>query len=128
MNLETRPGEVRSSELVLLACKLLLLLGEPCLLSLARLVDANGCQEGLEVIVKILGVDAEIPVEEKEKLLLHKVDFGDGETKVLVPADSTVPSPVLVLGGRVVEVLCRKNESGEEDPVNGAAHTLGDRR
>lgn len=88
----------------------LFLLDEPGLLGLAGLVDTDGSQEGFEVGVEILGVDAKVPVKEEKELLLHEVDFGDGETKVLIPANSSVPGPVLVLGRRVVEVLCRKDE------------------
>ena len=117
-------GSVR----ILLAGKLLLALGNPGLLRLACLPDADGSQKGLEVVVEILGVDAQVPVQEEEKLLLHEVDLGDGEAKVFVATDSTVPSPVLVLGRRVVEVLRGKDERGQEDAVHSAPHTLRDRR
>lgn len=78
--------------------------------------------------VKVLGVDAEVPVEKEEELLLHEVDLGDGEAKVLVAANRAVAGPVLVLGGGVVEVLSGKDESGKEDAVGGALHALGNRR
>lgn len=112
-------------KLVLLASKLPLLLSKPGLLSLACLPDTDGCQEGLEMEVEILWVDAEVPVEKEEQLLLHEVDLGDGETKALVAANSSVASPVLVLWRGVVEVLSSQDESGEEDPVGGAGHALG---
>jgi hypothetical protein len=80
------------------------------------------------MVVEVIIVDAEIPVEQEEELLLHEVDFSDGEAKVLVAADSAVAGPVLVLGRGVIEVLSRKDEGGEEDAVDGAAHALGDRR
>ena len=80
------------------------------------------------MVVEILRVDAEIPVKEEQQLLLHKVDLGDGEAKVLVAADSAVPGPVLVLGRGVIEVLGCKDERGEEDAVNCASHALGDGR
>lgn len=80
------------------------------------------------MVVKILGVDAEVPVEEKQKLLLHEVDLSNGETEVVVAAYSAVASPVLVLWGRVVEVLGCKDERSKEDAVGGAFHALGDRR
>ena len=57
------------------------------------------------MVVEVLRVDAEIPVKEEQQLLLHKVDLCDGESKVLVAADSAVPGPVLVLGRGVIEVL-----------------------
>lgn len=80
------------------------------------------------MIVEIVGVDAKIPVQEEKELLFHQVNLGDGEAKVVVAPNSTVPSPVLVLGGRVVEVLSSENERSKEDPVNGASHALGNRR
>lgn len=92
-------GEVLCGELeLLLASVLLLLLDEPGLLSLARLPDTDGCKEGLKVVVKVLGVNAEVPVKKEEQLLLHEVDLGDGEAEVVVTANSAVASPVLVLG------------------------------
>jgi tRNA-binding EMAP/Myf-like protein len=123
-----RTLKVLGSELILLSGKLLLALSDACLLGLSGLVAADGSQEWLEVEVKILWVDAKVPVEEEEKLLLHEVDLGDGEAKVLVAADSTVPGPVLVLGRGVVEVLCSEDEGSQEDSVDGASHALGDRR
>lgn len=119
--------KVLGSELVLLLSKFLLSLSKPSLLSLASLVEANGGQEWLEVGVEILRIDAEVPVKQEKELLLHEVDFGDGEPKVLETPDSGVPRPVLVLGRRVVEVLRRKDERGQEDPVNSTSHALGNR-
>lgn len=78
--------------------------------------------------MEVLSVDAKIPVKEEQKLLLHEVDLGEGEAKVLVAANSAVPGPVLVLGRGVVEVLSRKDEGGEEDAVDGASHALGNGR
>lgn len=80
------------------------------------------------MVVEILRVDAEIPVEEEQQLLLHEVDLGDGEAKVLVAANSAVPGPVLVLGRGVIEVLSCKDERGEKDAVDSASHALGDGR
>ena len=48
--------------------------------------------------VEVFLGDPEVPVEEVEELLLHEVDFGDGEAKVLVASYGGVPGPVLVLG------------------------------
>lgn len=78
--------------------------------------------------VEILGIDAKIPVEKEKQLLLHQIDLGDRETEALVAANSGVPGPVLVLWGRVVQVLSRKNERGEEDAVDSARHSLSNRR
>jgi hypothetical protein len=123
-----RALKVLRRELVLLTCKFLLPLSSPGLLGLARLPHTNGAQEGLEVVVEVVWVDAKIPIEEKEELLLHEVDLGDGKAKVLEAPNSTVPSPVLVLGRGVIEVLGGQNEGREEDPVDGAPHALGNRR
>lgn len=126
-NLATGAGEILSGKLILLAGELLLVLCQSSLGGLARLPDTDGSQEGFEVDVQILGVDAQVPVEKKEQLLLHEVDFGDGKAKVVKAGDGTVPRPVLVLGRRVVEVLRGKNERSQEDAVGGAWHALGNR-
>lgn len=126
---QVRPGSVVfGSECVLLASNLPLALCRPGLLSLACLPDADGCQEGFQMVVEVVRVDAQIPVQEEEELLLHQVDFGDGKAKVVVAANGTVPGPVLVLGRRVVEVLGGEDERGQEDAVDGAAHALCDGR
>jgi len=80
------------------------------------------------VIVEVLGVNAKVPVKKEEELLLHEVDFSDGESKVFVATDGSVPGPVLVLWGRVIEVLSSKDQRSQEDPVDGAAHALGNGR
>lgn len=66
--------------------------------------------------------DAEIPVEQEQKLLLHQVH--------LLELEEThgVGAPVLVLWRRVVEVLGREDEGREEDSVAGAGHALRDGR
>lgn len=95
-------------------------------LGLANLVVANGSEERLQVEVEVILVDAKIPIEEEEKLLLHEVDLGEGKSKVLVAANGAVASPMLVLRRRVIQVLRSQDQGCEEDSVNGAAHTLGD--
>lgn len=115
-------------EAVLLAGELLLAFRSPSLLGLAGLPDADRRQEGFEMVVEVVGVDAEIPVEKEKELLLHEVDLGDGEAEVVVAPDGAVPGPVLVLGGRVVQVLGGKDERSQKDPVNGATHALGNGR
>ena len=50
------------------------------------------------MVVEIVRVDAEVPVEEEEQLLLHEVDLSDGEAEVVVAANRGVLCPVLVLG------------------------------
>lgn len=49
------------------------------------------------MIVKIILVDAEVPVKEEKQLLLHEVDLGERKAKTLVAANSAVAGPVLVL-------------------------------
>lgn len=66
----------------------------------------------------LIFVDSQVVVEQVEQLLLHQVDFGLRE-------HLRVAAPVLVLGGRVVEVLGSDDEGGEEDSVSSARHTLG---
>lgn len=53
----------------------------------------------------------EIPVEEEKHLLLHKVDLSDGEPKARIAFNSSVSSPVLVLGRRIVEILSSQDQS-----------------
>lgn len=60
-------------------------------------------------------------------MLLHEIDFGQGEAKGLVSLDPRVASPVLVLGRRIVQVLRRENKRGKEDSVNRTPHPLGHR-
>ena len=98
------------------------------LLGLLCLPAADRSKEGLEVGEEVGLSHVEVPVEQTKKLLLHQVDFGDAEAKVIVAADRCVTGPVLVLGRGVVEVLCREDERCEEDTVDSAAHALGDRR
>ena len=47
--------------------------------------------------VEVFWGNPEIPVKKVEELLLHKVNFGDGEAKVFVSPYGGVPGPVLVL-------------------------------
>lgn len=65
---------------------------------------------------KLLLGNPEIVVEEVQELLLHEVDFGEGE-------EGRVSLPVLVLWRRVVEVLGSTDESGEEDSMTSAVHS-----
>jgi len=50
------------------------------------------------VEVEVILTDDEVPVEEVEELLLHEVDLDKVEAEALVSLDSSVASPVLVLG------------------------------
>lgn len=60
-------GKVLSGELVLLlASVLLLLFDESGLLGLAGLPDTDGCEKWFKVVVKILGVDAKVPVKKEQ--------------------------------------------------------------
>jgi hypothetical protein len=60
------------------------------------------------MVVQILSVDAKVPVEKEEKLLLHQVDLGDREAEALVTAHSGVPGPVLFLGEESLRFLAAK--------------------
>lgn len=60
-------------------------------------------------------VDGKIVVEEEEKLLFHQVDFSLRE-------HLSVSTPVLVLGGRVIEVFSGDNESRKENTMTSARH------
>ena len=84
-------GNVR--DLLLLATLLLLELALSLLTlnDLALLLDLllllpfpNGCKERLEVYVEVVLSDAEIPIEKKQELLLHQVDFGRCETEAII--------------------------------------------
>lgn len=77
---------------------------------------------------QILFRDPGIKVEQVEHLTFHQVDLCQTKSKALEPLDRGVPRPVLVLGARVVEVLCRENQRGQEDSVYGASHPLGNGR
>jgi len=58
---------------------------------------ADRFQKGLEVVVQIFGANSQIPVQKEKHLLLHEVDFSNGEAEVGKATDSGVTSPVLVL-------------------------------
>lgn len=78
----------------------------------------DGAKERLKVLQQLVLLDSEVVVEQVEELLLHEVDLGLGE-------EDTVPSPVLVLRRRVVEVLGCDNQGGKEDTMSCAMHALG---
>lgn len=92
------------------------------------LLEADGCEKGLKVGEEILICDSQIPVKEEEELLFHKVNFCDGEAEAFEAFHRRIASPVFVLGRAVIQVLGRENERGEEDAVDGAAHSFGDWR
>lgn len=73
--------------------------------------------ERREVLERVGLVKAEIVVQEEEELFLHQVDLGRIE-------QLGKGSPVLVLGGRVVEVLRCGDQGGEENTVPRAWHPL----
>ncbi len=89
-------------------------------------LGADGGQERFEVGVEIFGVDSKVPIEEEKELFFHQIHFGDGESEAVKAFDGGVACPVFVLGRRVVEILRREDEGGQEDAVDGAAHTFGD--
>jgi len=84
--------------LILMVCKHFLLakLLQTGLL-LDDLVFADGSQEWVEMEVEIFRSDSQVPVEKVKKLLLHEVDFGDGEAKVGEVANGCITSPMFVL-------------------------------
>lgn len=92
------------------------------------LLKADGSEEWLKVGKEILICDSQIPVEEEEKLLFHKVDLCNGEAEAFEAFYRRIPSPVFILGRAVVQVLGRQDERGEEDAVDGATHSFGDWR
>lgn len=79
-------------------------------------------KEDGKVGVEVLRSDSQVPVEQEQKLLLHEVHLVQREEV------HGVLGPVLVLGGRIVEVLRGHDERGQEDSVGGARHALGQRR
>lgn len=76
-------------------------------------------EERLEVVNNLILVDCQVVVEQEQELFLHQVDFRLRE-------HLGVPAPMLVLWGRVVEVLGGDDEGGKEDSVSGARHSFGD--
>ena len=92
------------------------------------LLKTYGSEEGLKVVEEILVGYSQIPVEEEEKLLFHKVNFGDRETETLVAFHRRIPSPVFILRGAVIQVLGRQDERSEENAVDCATHPFGDWR
>jgi hypothetical protein len=104
---------------------LILLLGFTFTLLLHAVTDRG--QEGLQVSQEVLLCDTSLPIQEEEQLTLHQVHLGQREAKSLESLHSGVPSPMLVLGARVVQVLGSEDERGEEDPVDSASHALGNR-
>lgn len=91
-------------------------------LSLHALTD--GSQEWFQVSEQFLLRHTGLPVQQKEQLTFHQVHLGQRETKV-ISLHSSVPSPVLVLGAGVVQVLSGEDQRSKEDPVDGATHALG---
>lgn len=92
------------------------------------LLKANGSEEGLKMAIEILVCYSQIPVEEEKELLFHKVNFCDGEAETLEAFHRRIPSPVFILGGAVIQVLGREDERCEKNAVDGATHSLRDRR
>ena len=98
------------------------------LLQLAVVAVHDWRKEGLEVLVQVVRVDPQIPVEQEQQLLLHQVYLRQGETEVLEAPHHAVAGPMLILRRRVIQVLSREDERREEDAVNRASHALGHRR
>jgi hypothetical protein len=85
-------------------------------------------EEGLQMTEQIVFSDARVPVQEEQKLSLHKVYLWEGEGKAFIALDGSVASPMLILWAGVIEVLRRQYERCEKDAMNGTTHALGDRR
>ena len=75
---------------------------------------------------EVLVGDLEIPVKEEEELPFHQVDLRHRKSKAFITPDATISGPMLVLRTRVVQVLRRQDERGEENAVDGAWHPLRD--
>lgn len=78
--------------------------------------------------VEIILGDPQVPIEKTEQLLLHEVDLRQAEAEAVVAANGSIPSPVLVLRRRIVQVLRCQDERGEEDAMSRALHAFGDWR
>lgn len=102
---------------------LVLLLGLAFTLLLHAMTD--GGQEGFQVGQEVLLRDTSLPVQEEEQLTLHQIHLGQGEPKSFPSLHGSVPSPVLVLWARVVQVLGGEDQRGQEDAVDSASHALG---
>lgn len=86
----------------------------------------NRTQERLQVREQFILRNTSFPIKQEEQLPLHEVHLRQREPEPIIPLDDRVPRPVLVLGTRVIEVLCGQDQTGQEDAVHGAAHALGD--
>jgi hypothetical protein len=93
-----RAGISGGGGIELLLSSLLLAVSDLSGMSLGNLVT-EGLEEVVEITVKVLLGDSKIPFKKEEKLLLHEVDLGAAEAKVVaVSGDVAVVGPVLVLG------------------------------
>lgn len=120
-----RAGVSGAGSRELLLASLLLAVSHLAGVSLGDLM-AEGLEEVVEVAVEVLLSNSQVPLEKEEKLLLHEVDLGAAEAKVVaVSGDVAVVGPVLVLGRAVVEVLGGEDESSEEDSVGGTSQASG---
>ena len=90
----------------------------PLLLSLFDLPCADRSKEWLQVMVQVIFRHTHVPVEKEEKLFLHEINFGCAEAKVLKSRYPCVPRPVLVLGGRVIEILGCEDQGSKKDAVD----------
>lgn len=75
-------------------------------------------QERSEVVHDLSFSDSKVVIQEIQQLLLHQVNFG--LTKHL-----GISTPMLILGGRIVEVFSGDDECSKEDSVSGTWHSLG---
>lgn len=84
-------------------------------LGLQASTDRN--QEMFQVGQEILLSHTSLPVEQNEQLTLHQIHLRQREAKPIVPLHYSVPSPVYVVGARVIQTLSRENKRGQEDSV-----------
>lgn len=75
-------------------------------------------------VVEVFLSESKIEVEKLEELLLHKIDFGGAEAEVVTRSlHVSIPGPMLVLGGDIVNVFRGEDEAGEENAVRGTPET-----
>ena len=104
--------------------QLILLLDFPQTLLFHTVTDRS--QERLQISQEILLRDTSLPVQQEEQLTLHQVHLGQREAKSVKSFDSSIPSPMLVLRTRVIQVFGGEDQRSKEDPVDSASHALGD--
>lgn len=93
--------------------------------SFLLLLSPNGPEEGVEVGIEIFVSDSKVPIQQVQQLFFHQIHLVHRESKLFVSSHRRVACPMLVLRGRVVEILGGQDERGQKDAMNGAPHSLG---